>query len=583
MASRPNISIVLSVAALAGAGILAGCGAASQSAKAPAVPIPAGTATLSASPTSLNFVNVIGTVGSQVVTIINTGNANATISGVSASGAGFSIEGVSSGVVLEPDQSAALSVSFSPTASGIATGTATITSDATNSPTSVSLSGTATPPTSPDLTPPICGLTNDTTNHVPAATPWTNFTAPGLGSTYTDSVYGCPVKRLTNSIAFGQAQHHYYATTEPMSMGDTKILVYDESGSYHMIDLDGNVIVTEANMPPSNDGLPLWDRSSDNVFWEALKNTLQKCTVSGGATTCEANHVFTEYSGYIVQFMDSTDMTPDGWLPMVGQNTQGGQIDIFLWNPTTLTKSPVYTTSCTADVSTKNSACLHKLISTPNDGIIVGFATDGDGAEQGNRLWESPWTKPLPYVQNLTGHLDSGRDLSGNEVYATEDPLDNPGPFGTCVNGFRPTLLIVGATTPDGPSCMFDASLNPGWHVSYRDWPLSAWIVFSAQGDNTAERFNNDPSYAAPSAINWSTYDNEVVLVRVDVNNNPTYIYRLTLAHTRNVNSNSYWSDPHAVLSFDGKYVVFDSNAAWGATGCGSFTDCADLYLIQIH
>jgi hypothetical protein len=437
-------------------------------------------------------------------------------------------------------------------------------------------------PASPDLTPPNCGLSNDTTNHIPAASAWTAFTPPAVGSTFTDSVYGCAVKRLTNAISFGQAEHHYYATIEPMSTGDTKILVYDENGFFHIIDLDGNVLVTEAKMPPTN-GLDLWDRNNDNVFWAAQKNTLQKCTVSGSSTSCVTNHTFSEYSGYLVNFMDSTDMTPDGWLPMVGQNAQGGHIDVFLWNPVTLTKSPAYTTTCTADAGTANNGCLHKLISTPNDGIIIEFTNDGSGAEQGNRLWESPWTTPLPYVQNKTGHLDSGRDMSGNEVYATEDPLDNPGPFGTCVNGFRPTLLIVGATTPDGSSCMFDAPLNPGWHISYRDWPLSAWIAFSAQGDNSAERFNNDSSYAAPSASNWSTYDNEVVLVRVDVNNNSKYIYRLTLAHTRNVNSNSYWSDPHAALSFDGKYVIFDSNAAWGAGGCGSFTDCADVYLIQIH
>jgi hypothetical protein len=585
MASHPSTNTVFAIVALYGVGILAGCGSASQSYKTPTPPGPAPTAgaALSASPTSLSFVNVlVGKVGSQVVSVTNTGNANATISSVSTSGAGFSVDGMSSGMILEPDQVASLTVSFSPTALGSATGTATITSDAADSPATVTLSGFGTSSTSPDLTPPDCGLSNDTTNHIPAASAWTNFTPPALGSTYTDSVYGCAVKRLTNSIAFGQAQHHYYATIEPMSAGDTKILVYDEDGFFHIIDLDGNVVVTEANMPATN-GLVLWDRSDDNVFWQAQKDTLQKCTVSGSTTSCVTNHTFTEYSGYVVNFMDSTDMTPDGWLPMVGQNIQGEHIDVFLWNPATLTKSAAYTTTCTADARTANNSCLHKLISTPNDGIIVEFTTDGPGLEQGNRLWESPWTTPLPYVQNLTGHLDSGRDLSGNEVYATEDPLDHPGPFGTCVNGFRPTLLIVGATTPDGPSCMFDAPLNPGWHVSYRDWPLSAWIAFSAQGDNAAERFNNDPSYIAPSAITWSTYDNEVVLVRVDVNNNPTYIYRLTLAHTRNVNSNSYWSDPHAVLSFDGKYIVFDSNAAWDATGCGSFTDCADLYLIKIH
>ncbi len=451
----------------------------------------------------------------------------------------------------------------------------------------MALSGTGVAVTqtgTPDLTPPICGLSGTLANIVPNASAWANFTPPAVGSTYTDAAYGCPVKRLTNSIAYGQAQHHYYATQEPMSSGDTKIMVYDESGSWHVIDLNGNVIVPGGNMPNTNDDAKEWDRTNDNVYWDTLNNAVVKCTVSGSSVSCVTNHTFSEYSGYQIHFMDETDMTPDGWLPLVGQNTQGGHIDVFLWNPTTQTKSPAYTTACTADVNSANNGCLHKLISTPNDGIIVQFADDGSGAEQGNRLWESPWTTPLPYVQNQTGHLDAGRDLSGNEVYATEDPLDNPGPFGNCTDGWRPTLLIVGATTPDGGSCMFDdASGNPGWHVSYRDYPLGGWVGFSAQGDTNPERFNNDSSYVAPSSSTWNTYDNEIILVRVDANNDPSLIYRLTLAHTRNVNDNSFWSDPHAALSFDGTYIVFDSNAAWSATGCGSMTDCADLYLIQVH
>ena len=178
MASHPSTNTVFAIVALYGVGILAGCGSASQSYKTPTPPGPAPTAgaALSASPTSLSFVNVlVGKVGSQVVSVTNTGNANATISSVSTSGAGFSVDGMSSGMILEPDQVASLTVSFSPTALGSATGTATITSDAADSPATVTLSGFGTSSTSPDLTPPDCGLSNDTTNHIPAASAWSNL------------------------------------------------------------------------------------------------------------------------------------------------------------------------------------------------------------------------------------------------------------------------------------------------------------------------------------------------------------------------------------------------------------------------
>lgn len=133
-------------------------------------------------------------------------------------------------------------------------------------------------------------------------------------------------------------------------------------------------------------------------------------------------------------------------------------------------------------------------------------------------------------------------------------------------------------------TCPIDelSSNNPGWHVSYRDWPKASWVVYSAQGDISAEMCNNDSGYAAPGSGNWNTYDDEVVLARLDANNDPTKIFRLTLAHSRNecVGGN-FWFDPRAAISFDGKYIIFDSNAAWAASGCGALTNCTDVYAIH--
>jgi hypothetical protein len=161
---------------------------------------------------------------------------------------------------------------------------------------------------------------------------------------------------------------------------------------------------------------------------------------------------------------------------------------VFLWNPRTSAKSSVYTATCSANVRIKNNGCLHKLISTPNDGIIIQFAGDGSGAEQGNRLWESPWLNPLSHVENLTHQVDSGKDLLSNEVGVLPDYQDNPGPWANCTNGWGPTL----ATLPNIPTaCMFDAPTNPAWHVRYRDWPAHGWTVYSAQASSAAENLNN--------------------------------------------------------------------------------------------
>ena len=101
----------------------------------------AATQALSASPSSLNFSTVSdGSSTSLNVTLTNTGNSNITISGATATGAGFSATGVA-GTTLTPNQIATLRVTFAPTSAGAVTGSVAVNSNASNSPT-ISLAGT---------------------------------------------------------------------------------------------------------------------------------------------------------------------------------------------------------------------------------------------------------------------------------------------------------------------------------------------------------------------------------------------------------------------------------------------------------
>jgi hypothetical protein len=533
------------------------------------------TTVLNVSPTTIDFGSrlVNSTSGTQTVTLTNGGITAITLSGASAS-APFAVSGFTGSTILNPGDTFKLSVAFTPAIATTFNGTLTITSTAPSSPNAVLLSGTG--QSGPDLTPPICGLSNDTSNHIPSATTWKNFTAPAVGGTYADAVYGCVVKRLTDSNAYGQAQHHYYATTQPMSADDTKIVILDEnSGDWHIIDQSGNVIVPAANMPSKNHGcLHMWDRTDGNSFWIASGNALKKCAVSGSTVSCVTNHSFSEYSGYGVNFPDETDMTPDGWLPLIGQNASGGEFDVFLYNPSTATKSPVYTTACPGDVMNNQPGCLHKIISGPSEAVTMEFNATGTGHDQGNILWQSPWVEV--HYELKGNHHDSGKDLSGNEVAVSEDYTSD-----TTLCGFNPAVIIQPTNTVESCPIAKQFPTNPGWHVSYRDWPTAGWVIFTAQGHTAPEYFNNNSSYADPSSSNWDTYTNEIVMARIDANSDATKIYRLTLAHTRG--KEGFWGDARASISWDGKYVIFDSNAAWGVTGCGSIGSCTDLYLIQIH
>jgi fibronectin type 3 domain-containing protein len=74
------------------------------------------------------------------VTLTNTGNSNVMISGVTATGTGFSATGAS-GTTLAPNQTATLVITFAPTTAGAVTGNVAVSSNASNSPT-ISLAGT---------------------------------------------------------------------------------------------------------------------------------------------------------------------------------------------------------------------------------------------------------------------------------------------------------------------------------------------------------------------------------------------------------------------------------------------------------
>ncbi|MGC1687900.1 MAG: choice-of-anchor D domain-containing protein, partial [Candidatus Acidiferrales bacterium] len=568
------------------------------------------------SPTSLNFgnQNENTTSGTSTVSVTNTGTASVTISEVQAGGP-FTVSGFSGSTTLSANQSLTLGVTFEPAAGSSYSDSLTITSTAPSSPNTVALSGTGVAPPSGGsgggsgsgagaTTPPICGITNNTTDIVPNATSWANFTPPAVGGTYTDGGGYCPVTRVTNFKGnSANAGCHYYATESPLDISDAYLMLYDCNSGGWFVDAGptnsaysiGTTILSESALSGkwSHDSEPTWDRTTPGMFWVTINNSIESCTVNNSAksVSCSINHTFSEYAGYRISFMDETDMTPDGWLVTVGQNTQGGHIDVFMWNPATQTKSPVYTTQCSADINSSNNGCIHKLIATPNDGVVIQFE-GSTNPENGNELWESPWAALSPIELNSGGtgaggqggtdHFDTGKNSSGIEVANFEDFLNNPGPWGACQDGWRPTTVAM--PIAGDPECLFDNSTNnPGWHVSWRGYPNTQFVVYSAQANGSAaEKFNNASGYAAPSTSNWNVYDNEIIMILVGSNNNPGDIYRLALSHTRG-NPGYFWSDPRAAEGYSGNYVVFDSNSAWGSAGCGSDGggDCSDVYIIK--
>ncbi|MGB9243278.1 MAG: choice-of-anchor D domain-containing protein [Candidatus Acidiferrales bacterium] len=98
---------------------------------------------LTVNETSLSFGSVLLSGNeTKEVKITNSGNANATITAVTVSGAGFSVSG-GSGVTLAPNQSEIVTVNFNPKSKGSLSGTLTVSSNAQTI--NVALGGTGMP------------------------------------------------------------------------------------------------------------------------------------------------------------------------------------------------------------------------------------------------------------------------------------------------------------------------------------------------------------------------------------------------------------------------------------------------------
>ena len=99
---------------------------------------------LSVSPSTVNFGNVIvGVAQKQTVTAAASG-ASVTISSITTSNPEFALTGLSLPLTLAAGQSASLTVTFTPQASGVTSGTIAFASNASNAPTAETLTGTGT-------------------------------------------------------------------------------------------------------------------------------------------------------------------------------------------------------------------------------------------------------------------------------------------------------------------------------------------------------------------------------------------------------------------------------------------------------
>lgn len=437
------------------------------------------------------------------------------------------------------------------------------------------------PPQNAVLEKPICGLPDDKQIHLPPT--WDTFVSPRKGEGYVDPIFGCSVKRLTDSsrdetgwdgkhVAF----MNYYSTLTALNATDSMLFVLSDDGNWRIKNVNGDGVVPTTKMPAFS-GHPVWDASDSNIFYYASGNSLYKATIGVGAVTSTALHKFGEYSWIVSP--DAADLSQDGdHVALVGQNAND-TMDVFVWSISHQSKTSVYKTACIVDGNINGSAqpgCIHKLQLTADNMLTIQFLGDGSGAEQGVRFWNG---RTLVHMQDKTDHYDTGYDLNGKSVFiasnnsSTLSGLTNP-----CASGWGVDVRQLG-NLPSA-ACLLDH--QPYWHVSYRGSSSQPWVTLSFFDDRKSgpELFATHSKYEKPNATNWKAYEGEIVLAKID----GSAVYRL--AHARSRSAENYWAQPRAAVSRDGKYVVFTSNMAF-SNGCPNDMhvggECSDVYLIKVR
>ncbi len=179
---------------------------------------------LDSSASTLNFGSVsLGSSKQMPAQITNSGNSGVSLSGVTLSGPGFTVSGISSGTTLAPGQSATLNVTFAPSSTGGSSGSIVIASNATNSPLTITLSGSGVQPVPHTST-----------------LSWTASTSPVAGyNAYRGTISGGPYTKLNSSLivqtTFSDStvqagQTYYYVVAAVDSNGDESVYSNQAAG-----------------------------------------------------------------------------------------------------------------------------------------------------------------------------------------------------------------------------------------------------------------------------------------------------------------------------------------------------------------
>jgi len=440
----------------------------------------------------------------------------------------------------------------------------------------------ATPSPHPGTGGPVCGRPNDGQVHPPSD--YTSFTPPPKGGTYVDPDFGCTVKRVSDAVNdFGAntGVHHGYSLLSPFNTNDTLLSLYVENGpGWYIADMNGSTVVPPANMV--GDKSVQWDASNPYIYWNTSGTRLLQATIQY-STSCASTHNCT------VSTRVWHDFAADGYTAIENVETGGSPISFdgdhvalaamktgssvfdyyFVWKLSTNAVDYQPSGSGTAVWHPGGVTSMHAFQITGKNSIKVSLTSTNYNNDV---IWDG--TNVYQFQVNDV-HTDFGLDMAGNDVALVDRDADTADP---CTNRGGSDVQ-ANWTTAMSFSCWFDKNWRDG-HTNYQGGPKQPWAVWSSFHDPNHPNIYNIPPESDWQTV-WPQWAGEVVVARVDANNNPASVYRLAQHRSHPAYLNQFWRQPHASISRSGKYVMFDSDM--GSANSAGGNGYTDAYIIQIH
>jgi hypothetical protein len=368
---------------------------------------------------------------------------------------------------------------------------------------------------------------------------------PPAGQSYLDPVFGTVITRISDSRSQPNASDtgnlafivNEYSTMSPFNQDDSRLVLQHQS-YFALYDGNGHY---QKDLPfeISASSEPRWSRTDPNLLYYFLGNSLKSYNVVNGIRAIV--HTFSEYAR--VDGRGESDMCFDGDHFVLVGDAQ----DIFVYEISTDKKGPVLDAS---------GHPFDSVYIAPGDQVIVSWYEMGSARYAGMELYD----RDLRFLRQLAfanGHKDVSRDTDGEPILLWVNAADPQAPA-DCQNGVVKIRLADAQRT-----CLISLGWSGAAHVSAPDGGGWFFVSMFASGD------------PKPLPGEWRPYTNEVLQVRTD----GSEVRRL--AHHRSRPFNSYWYQPRASVSRDGRRLVYSSN--YGLPSILGYDNAySDVYLVDV-